>query len=888
MDKKIIETTLKHLEIDGQTYEYFDINELEKSGYEVARLPLSIKVLLENALRNFDNKKVGLKHVENILNWAGGSASDEIAFVPARILLQDFTGVPAVVDLAAMRESVHKAGLDASLINPISKVDLVIDHSLIIDYFGDADAINKNIDKEYERNLERYKFLKWAKNSFDNFNVYEPGSGIIHQINLEKIATCVMEKNARLYPDTLVGTDSHTTMINGLGVFGFGVGGIEAESAMLAQPVYMTRPEVIGVRITGKTKEGVVATDVVLTVVEMLRRENVVGKIVEYFGAGVAEMSIPDRATLANMAPEYGATAGFFPVDKKTIDYLRLTGRVYEAEMTQAYYERQDMFGSDREYAYTKVLELDLSTVETSMAGHKRPQDKIVLSEVKHAFRNSVLNDTRNGGLGLSEEDLTRSVSYEMNGKSYDLKAGDVVMASITSCTNTSNPQVLIGAGLIAKKAVELGLKVPNYVKTSLAPGSRAVTNYLDKAGLLTYLENLGFNVVGYGCATCIGNGGLLVKEVEEALAKDEIVVASVVSGNRNFEGRIHQRIKTNYLASPMLVLIYALKGKLNVDIAAEPIGVSKDGREVYLKDLWPKNEEIEAIINDVVTKEVFEDIENTFASKFEEIKVGESELYDWEDESTYIRLPDFFDRVAEPVQPLEDIKDLKVLAVFGDSVTTDHISPAGAIAKSAPAAKYLLEKGVEQKDFNSYGSRRGNHEVMMRGTFANIRVRNLLADGREGGYTKDDKGEVVTIYDRAMELKDKGLGAIVIAGKEYGTGSSRDWAAKGPSLLGVKVVIARSFERIHRSNLIGMGVLPLEFLKDQDYDSLELKNYDNYSIIGLGDTTRAGDLLEVVAENRDGDKKRFQVKLRIDSEVEKDYYRNGGILHTLIKEMIN
>lgn len=886
MDSGFINSCIKEITIGDKVFKYYDIFELEKIGYDISSLPISIKILLENALRNYDCSKVSQTHIENVANWAKGDNFDEFAFVPSRILLQDFTGVPAVVDLAAMRESVHKAGIDANLINPKAKVDLVIDHSLIIDYFGSEDALLKNIDKEYERNMERYKFLKWAKNAFDNFNVYEPSSGIIHQINLEKIASCAFVKDGFVYPDSLVGTDSHTTMINGLGVFGFGVGGIEAEAAMLGQPIYFTRPEVIGVEIVGEVSEGVVATDIVLTLVEMLRKENVVGKIVEYFGDGVKNMDIPDRATIANMVPEYGATAGFFAVDDKTIDYLKMTGRVEQAKISQFFYKKLNMYGYDNELGYSKVLKLDLSKVKTSLAGHKRPQDKINLTNIKDAFEKSVITNTLNGGLGLTKEDLDRTVNYEIDGKKYELTAGDVVMASITSCTNTSNPQVLIGAALIAKKALELGLKVKKHVKTSFAPGSRAVTNYLQKADLLKYLERLGFNIVGYGCATCIGNGGLLLKEIEDALSKDEIVVASVISGNRNFEGRIHQKIKANYLASPMLVLVYALVGKINVDIVNEPIATDKQGNPVYLKDIWPTNEEISSVMNEVLTEDVFINIKNDFSHKFERIEVGSSKLYNWDENSTYIRLPDFFDKVAEEVKDLEPIKDLKLLAVFSDSVTTDHISPAGAIKDTSPAGQYLLEKGVKVNDFNSYGSRRGNHEVMMRGTFGNIRVRNLLVPDIEGGYTKDDNGQVVSIFDRAMEIKNRGGGCIVIAGKEYGTGSSRDWAAKGPSLLGVKTIIASSYERIHRSNLVGMGILPLQFLKDENYNTIGLDGYDNFSILDFSENFKAGDILTVKADNGK-DEKLFKVRARIDSEVEREYYKKGGILHSLIIDMI-
>ncbi len=885
MNEKVRDSLIKNIRIGGNSYQYFDINELENYGYEIKSLPNSIKILLENALRNFDDDKINLEHIESIANWHKGSSSDDVSFMPTRILLQDFTGVPAVVDLAAMRESVNKAGINPKKINPTLKVDLVIDHSLIIDYFGDKNALESNVKAEFERNIERYKFLKWAGNTFDNFKVYAPNNGIIHQINLEKIATVSVKKDDFIYPDSLVGTDSHTTMINGLGVFGFGVGGIEAEAAMLGQPIYMTRPEVIGVEITGEKNEGIVATDIVLTLVNMLRKENVVGKIVEYFGEAVKSMDIPTRATIANMAPEYGATCGYFSVDEKTIDYLKLTGRDDYAVISEVLYKKIGAFGNTDNQKYTKVLKLDLSEVKPALAGHKRPQDKIGLSELEASYKSSVTNPSKEGGLGLAREKLNEKYDLTINGEETSLSSGDVVIAAITSCTNTSNPEVLLGAGLIAKKAVELGLSVKKHVKTSLTPGSKSVTKYLKNAGLLDYFEKLGFNVAGYGCATCIGNGGALIPEVEDMVIDKDMVVASVLSGNRNFEGRIHQNIKLNYLASPMLVMLFAIAGTVKIDLTKDSIGVDNKGNDVFLKDLWPSNEDIKVLINKYVTKEIFTSTKIS-GEEFDKIKTKDSQLYDWDEKSTYIRLPNFFDSVAGDVQEIRDLTNLKLIAALGDSVTTDHISPAGAIAMDTEAGQYLLSNKVEQKDFNSYGTRRGNHEVMMRGTFANIRVRNKLAEGTEGGYTKDENGNIVSIFSEAMKTSKKGEGLIVIAGKEYGTGSSRDWAAKGPALLGVKAVIAQSYERIHRSNLVGMGILPLEFKDGENFEKLGLIDYDEFSVTGLSDNIKAKETYQVIAKGKHG-VKYFDVISRLDSMVDIKYYRNGGILHTLLREMI-
>lgn len=879
MTREIINSCRKQLTVDGTTYNYMDIFELKNFGYTgIGNLPYSIRILLESALRQYDGDKIDLEHIEALANWHRGKAEDEVPFMPSRILLQDFTGVPAVVDLAAMREAVARAGKDPSAINPVVPVDLVIDHSLMVDAYGSADALQINMEKEFQRNGERYKFLKWAGDAFDNFRVIPPGTGIIHQVNLEYLASIAGVKEVDgskwLHPDSLVGTDSHTTMINGLGVLGWGVGGIEAEAAMLGQPIYLTRPEVIGVELTGRLQEGATATDLALTVTEMLRQEKVVGKFVEYFGDGARTMKLADRATVANMSPEYGATMGFFPPDDESMAYLRQTGRdEAKVNLAAAYLSIAGILSKEEASTpiYTKVLTLDLATVESSLAGPKRPQDRIKLSDMSRAFKE--LCDTSVQGNGFLEN-------------------GSLVLAAITSCTNTSNPSVMIGAGLVAKKAVEAGLKVPSYVKTSLTPGSQVVTDYLSKSGVLTYLEQLGFNIAGYGCATCIGNSGPLPKVVADAIDEGDLTVASVLSGNRNFEGRIHSQIQANYLASPMLVVAYALAGKVTKDITIEPIGLAEDGREIYLKDIWPSSEEIAEAVQSSIHAEDFKhrygQVEKA-NEMFNAIEAPKGTLYQWDPSSTYIQLPTFFQGIAEPAKAIDTINEAKVLALLGDSVTTDHISPAGAIGSDTPAGQYLAGKDVPLHLFNSYGSRRGNHEVMMRGTFANIRIRNRLLESVEGGFTRVLPGsKKVSIFDGAQVYKASNTPLLVIAGKEYGTGSSRDWAAKGTWLLGVKAVIAESYERIHRSNLVGMGVLPLQFRDGESQATLGLTGEETYTVLGLSDNVEPGQSITVEAVGPEGGTITFDVNLRMDSTTEIDYYRNGGILHTLLREMIS
>ena len=889
---------IKETVIDGKTYKYCDLKGLIDDGYDIESLPFSIRMLLESALRQYDGKTIRRSHVETLLHWQQTKEDSEVAFMPSRVLLQDFTGVPAVVDLAAMRDAVAGAGLAPETINPVVPVDLVIDHSVMVDAYGSPEALAINLEKEYERNKERYRFLKWAGKAFDNFRVIPPGTGIIHQVNLEYLATVatVREKEDEnwLYPDTLVGTDSHTTMINGLGVLGWGVGGIEAEAAMLGQPIYLTKPEVVGVRLTGRLKEGTTATDLALTVTAMLRKENVVGKFVEFFGEGADGMTLADRATVANMAPEYGATMGYFPVDEQSLDYLRKTGRdEAHVVLTETYLKKVGLFNgvNAKEPQYTKVVELDLSTVEASLAGPKRPQDKVPLTQLKESFENSCSKAVQEGGFGLSDEDMEHMSKVSWTGRDEVISHGAVVLAAITSCTNTSNPGVMLGAGLIAKKAVSLGMTVPGYVKTSLTPGSRVVTDYLNKAGLLKPLEALGFHVAGYGCATCIGNSGPLAKPVEEAIQNSDLTVASVLSGNRNFEGRIHQHIKANYLASPMLVVLYALAGTVRRDLNREAVGEDSKGRPVYLKDLWPSSQEIDDAMASAVTAE---DFRHRYMNgiggdeRFERLEAPEGKLYRWDKTSTYIQAPTFFNSIKERVKPFENILGARALAVLGNSVTTDHISPAGLIPVSSPAGRYLKEKDVSYESFNSYGSRRGNHEVMMRGTFANVRIRNGLVPGVEGGFSRVlPNGEAESIYDVAQVYRKVGIPLIVIAGKEYGTGSSRDWAAKGTWLLGVKAVLAESYERIHRSNLVGMGVLPLQFVNGQSADSLGLKGTENFSIEGLEGEVTPGKELRVRAVTPDGKEVLFNAKLRLDSHTEIEYYLNGGILHTLIRKMI-
>lgn len=892
------EKTRKYLKIQDKTYVYHDLNSLKEYGFDVNRLPYSIKVLLESVLRGWDGIAIRDEHIEDLARWAehrGGRG--EVAFKPARVILQDFTGVPSVLDLAAMR-SFLADDEKAKRINPEVPVDLVIDHSVQVDYYGMSKALSENVKREFERNKERYQFLKWAQKAFDNFTVVPPSTGIVHQVNLEYLAKVVVIDKTKdnnediLYPDTLVGTDSHTTMINGLGVLGWGVGGIEAEAGMLGQPSYFPVPEVIGVHMTGKLPTGATATDLALRVTKLLRDRGVVGKFVEYFGDGIHNLSLADRATIANMAPEYGATCGFFPVDEETLDYMKLTGRSKEhIEIVRSYLKANGMFYERGllDPVYTDIIELDLSTVEVALSGPKRPQDLILLDKTKEAFRDSITASLGNQGHGLNKDEFDKEVVIKFSDdKKETMRTGSVVIAAITSCTNTSNPSVMLGAGILAKKAVEKGLRVPAYIKTSLAPGSKVVTDYLASAGLQPFLDTLGFHVVGYGCTTCIGNSGPLLPEITSAINDNNLLVASVLSGNRNFEGRIHPLVKANYLASPPLVVAYALAGTMDIDLTKEPIGIGADGKEVYLSDIWPSSEEIqEAILNNVKPElfkreygVVYDDNE-----LWNNISINEGSLYEYEESSTYIRRPPFFDNLSDEPDRMGPLKGLRVIASLGDSVTTDHISPAGAIGKDTPAGKYLMEHGVEPKAFNTYGSRRGNHEVMMRGTFANIRIRNKIAPGTEGGYTTYwPTGEVMPIYDACMKYKKQNTGLVVLAGKDYGMGSSRDWAAKGSSLLGIKAVIAESYERIHRSNLVMMGVLPLQFIDGQSADSLGLNGDETIDII-MKDNIAPGDHADVIATTVKGETIHFKAAIRFDSLVDMEYYRHGGILQMVLRQ---
>jgi aconitate hydratase len=864
----------------------------------VARLPYSIRILLEAVLRGCDGYAVTERDVKNLAGWnAAAPANIEVPFKPARVVLQDFTGVPCVVDLAAMRSSMQRLGGDPKKINPLVPVDLVIDHSIQVDFFGHSDSMERNVEVEFKRNRERYEFLRWGQTAFRNFRVVPPAVGIVHQVNLEYLAKVVFldkdDASPVAFPDTLVGTDSHTTMINGLGVLGWGVGGIEAEAVMLGQPLYMLAPEVIGLKLSGELPAGATATDLVLTVTQMLRKEGVVNKFVEYFGPAIKGMKVADRALVANMAPEYGATMGFFPVDEQTLAYLRLTGRTNaEVELVERYTKEQQLFynPADGDPTYTKVLTLDLSTIEPSMAGPKRPQDRVPLASVKRAFRQSLQAPIKERGFGLAEQETARTATVNENGHSDTIGHGAVVIAAITSCTNTSNPDVMLAAGLLAQKAVAKGLTVKPYVKTSLAPGSRVVTDYYRKTGLDTALEKLGFDLVGYGCTTCIGNSGPLPEPVAAAVKGGDLVAAAVLSGNRNFEGRVNPLVKANYLASPPLVVAYALAGSVDVDLATEPLGNGSDGRPVYLKDIWPSRDEVTKVVADAIGADMFRKrYENVFQSNqtWNDLPVSPSELYPWDPESTYVQEPPFLlDLAAEP-SPIEPLRGARVLAALGDSVTTDHISPAGSIAATSPAGKYLLEHGVHQADFNSYGARRGNDRVMTRGTFANIRIRNLLAPGTEGGVTRHlPGGDVMSIYDAAMKYKAEGVPLVVLAGAEYGTGSSRDWAAKGTFLLGVRAVLAVSFERIHRSNLVGMGILPLELPQGKTWESLGLTGEEVFEIPDLNDRIQPLSQIRVRATATDGSAKEFACKVRIDTPVEMDYYRNGGILQTVLRKL--
>jgi len=886
-------------DVNGKSYRYYRLAALEEAGVgKVSNLPYSVKVLLESVLRQYDGRVITKEHVENLAKWGTDELKEvDVPFKPARVILQDFTGVPAVVDLASLRKAMADLGGDPDKINPEKTVDLVIDHSVQVDAYGSADSLRINMDYEFERNAERYQFLSWAQKSFNNYRAVPPATGIVHQVNLEYLADVVHvdEKDGELeaYPDTLVGTDSHTTMINGLGVLGWGVGGIEAEAGMLGQPSYFPVPEVVGVKLTGVLPNGATATDLALKVTQVLRSKGVVGKFVEFFGPGVSVLPLADRATIANMAPEYGATCGFFPIDNESLAYLRLTGREEEQiNVVEQYCKANGLFFDPAlEPVYTNVVEIDLTEIEANLSGPKRPQDLLPLSKMKEEFVKAVSAPQGNQGFGLQADELDKSAAVKFNnGDKTTIKTGAVAIASITSCTNTSNPYVLVGAGLVAKKAVELGMEVPKFVKTSLAPGSKVVTGYLRDSGLLPYLEQIGFNLVGYGCTTCIGNSGPLKEEIEKTIAENDLLVTSVLSGNRNFEGRIHPLVKANYLASPPLVVAYALAGTVNIDFASEAIGKDKDGNDVFFKDIWPSTAEVNDVVKRTVTPELFRsEYANVFGDneRWNEIKTSNEPLYTWDEDSTYIANPPFFEGLSPEPGTVEPLTGLRVVGKFGDSVTTDHISPAGAIGKDTPAGKYLLEKGVDIRDFNSYGSRRGNHEVMMRGTFANIRIRNQIAPGTEGGVTTYwPTGEVTSIYDACMKYKENGTGLIVLAGKDYGMGSSRDWAAKGTNLLGIKTVLAESFERIHRSNLVLMGVLPLQFKEGENAETLGLTGKETINV-QVDENVKPRDLLKVTAVDEAGNKKEFEVLVRFDSEIEIDYYRHGGILQMVLREKL-
>ena len=870
------------------------LDALERRGASLSRLPYAIKVLLEAALRQCDGFQITEDDVDALASWKGDASSAEMPFKPARVIMQDFTGVPAVVDLAALRSATARLGGEPERINPVIPVDLVIDHSVQVDRFGEVNALPFNAQREFERNRERYEFLRWGAQAFDNFRVVPPATGIVHQVNLEYLAQVVQvrEQNGTsvAFPDSLVGTDSHTTMINGLGVLGWGVGGIEAEACMLAQPLYMLLPQVVGFRLTAELPEGATATDLVLTVTEMLRRHGVVGKFVEFYGPGLSHLSLADRATIANMAPEYGATMGFFPVDEETLRYLSGTGRSPDlVDLVERYTKEQGLFRRDDapDPQFSDTLSLDMSSVESSIAGPRRPQDRVPLRESRRSFQEALEKTYGVGGGGAA---TAVRVEVEVNGRKTALTHGSVVIAAITSCTNTSNPSVMLGAGLLAKKAVERGLQVPPHVKTSLAPGSRVVSRYLDRAELTGALETLGFHVVGYGCTTCIGNSGPLPPPLPEAIQDNDLVVAAVLSGNRNFEGRVNPYTRANYLASPPLVVAYALAGTMDVDLTSDPIGEDEKGEPVYLRDVWPTQKEVSDTLQTCLEPQMFEtEYGNVFGGNEEwnKIPVGGGKLYEFDDESTYIREPSFFEDLTLEVPPIQSIQGARCLAFLGDSVTTDHISPAGAIPADGPAGQYLISKGIEPRDFNSFGSRRGNHEVMVRGTFGNIRLRNRLVPGVEGGYTiHHATGEQVSIFEAAERYRREGTQLLILAGKEYGTGSSRDWAAKGTYLQGVKAVIAASYERIHRSNLIGMGVLPLEFRPGESAGSLGLDGRETFDVEGVDESLEPRKELVVRARGQGGEKT-FRVIARIDSPVEVEYYRNGGILHTVLRSML-
>ena len=889
-------------QLDGCSY--YSISALQKSlkNNTIDRLPISLKIVLESVLRNCDGKRITEQDVQNLAQWNPTEENNnEIPFVVSRVILQDFTGVPLLVDLAAMRDAAKSLGKNPSIIEPLVPVDLVIDHSVQVDRSGSASAFKENLDIEFNRNKERYEFLKWGQQAFETFNVVPPAVGIVHQVNLEHLARVVFEKDGLLYPDTLVGTDSHTTMINGLGIVGWGVGGIEAESAMLGQPVYIKTPEVIGVHLSGNLPEGATATDLTLRITELLRAEKVVGKFVEFFGEGAKNLSLADRATISNMAPEYGATMGFFPIDEKSLDYLRLTGRdASKIETIKSYLSEQGLFGipNKGDLDYTKVIDLDLSTIVPAVAGPKRPQDRVSVPELKDQFKALIEAPIAEGGFGLSSEVLERAYpleSVEDEKTNFDpserLSHGQVLIAAITSCTNTSNPSVMIAAGLVAQKAVAKGLTVSPLIKTSLAPGSRVVTDYLNETNLQKDLDALGFNLVGYGCTTCIGNSGPLNSTIENTLKKESIIGASVLSGNRNFEARVHGAIKANFLMSPPLVVAYALAGTINIDLTNEPIGNDSNGQPVYLKDIWPSQAEIDALIESGLKPDMFlskyTDLKNSNA-EWNAIKSSEGDVYQWDKQSTYIQNPPFFDNFSLEATTTSDLSDLRPLAIVGDSITTDHISPAGAIKPESPAGRYLIENAVSPSNFNSFGSRRGNDRIMTRGTFANIRFKNLLADGKEGGFTKlMPEGTLMDIYDASSQYRERNIGLIVLAGEDYGMGSSRDWAAKGTALLGVRAVVAKSFERIHRSNLIGMGVLPLQFPEGVGADTLDISGEETFSITNLGENIQPSQNVQLEIKRKNGTIETVALTLRIDTPIEINYYKEGGILKYVLKDLI-
>ncbi|MER2169760.1 MAG: aconitate hydratase AcnA [Psychrobacillus psychrodurans] len=896
MAKDSLHNSRTSFTLNGKEYTYYRLAALEEAGIaNVSRLPYSIKVLLESVLRQHDGYVIKDEHVEQLAKWGKDADPEaEVPFKPSRVVLQDFTGVPVVVDLAALRSAMNEMGGNPDKINPAIPVDLVIDHSVQVDKYGTASALQANMDLEFERNAERYNFLKWAQTSYDNFRAVPPATGIVHQVNLEYLAPIVhvnesADGTLETFPDSVVGTDSHTTMINGLGVLGWGVGGIEAEAGMLGQPSYFPIPEVIGVKLVGDLPNGTTATDLALKVTQVLRQRGVVGKFVEFFGPGVSKLPLADRATIANMAPEYGATCGYFAIDEESLEYLRLTGREEEhIAVVEAYLKANDMFFDPTlEPVYTDVIEINLEEIQANLSGPKRPQDLIPLTDMKSRYREAVVAPQGTQGFGLTVKEFDKSATVKFEDKDVVMPTGAVAIAAITSCTNTSNPYVMLAAGLVAKKAVEKGLKVPAYVKTSLAPGSKVVTGYLQDSGLDKFLDEIGFNTVGYGCTTCIGNSGPLLPEIEKAIIDEDLFVTSVLSGNRNFEGRVHPLVKANYLASPPLVVAYALAGTVDIDLQKDSFGKDADGNEVYFADIWPSTEEVNQVLSKVVTRELFQ---KEYARVFDEneawnaIETSTESLYSFDDKSTYIQNPPFFQGLSKEPGSIETLAGLRVVAKFGDSITTDHISPAGAIGKDTPAGKYLRENGVEIRDFNSYGSRRGNHEVMMRGTFANIRIRNQIAPGTEGGYTTYwPTGEIMSIYDAAMKYQEEGTGLVVLGGKDYGMGSSRDWAAKGTNLLGIKAVITESFERIHRSNLVMMGVLPLNFLPGENAETLGLTGKEEISI-NIAEGVKPRDILKVTAKAEDGSVKEFNVLARFDSEVEVDYYRHGGILQMVLR----